>query len=665
MLRGGSSAVPRKKGAAPPPPGNPYPSPSPIYVDIQTARQGGNTAATPTTARQHGTTMNGGLSDPTIGTFALSNLQPFRLGGVVTKEMRLMLEAAENDMRDDRQSATVDLQDCNLRQLYDRLCLVHFGQGGGPLRPGGAVQLWSKSHAGLLVSSLFVGVMFGAFPALVLHDEERYARVATVAPLLAPFYPIFSIHTSFMLFPASLRFVMGLVTDLVPLVGYRRKSYMVAGWLVGALFVLVAAIVVGVFDQSSDVLVPLLLGACIGVSMADVAGEGLLVEWAQRESLVERGRLQALVVGTKFLGTALAQVYLAFLEGGNTKEWTSDDTIRKALFFSLAMLALVPIPFVIYVVAEPPTVKVAPLVDRCLGLWQLLQSKAVASILAFSFAFSMAVHAGAGTTSSFKRDVLDVLVERTWLHAPHADLAPRDPLLVTAAGVLAFSLPMLLGASHLAKCSWTHTMYWTTLAVGVVGALHTSFTTYDTCRHPWFWYGALLLLQIPSGIRFLVSLFPIVELATVGYEATLYSLVVSVQLAAIPVSTALFSVMEAPLREANWRGQFLVNGSIVAEKWTDVVNLFQNNPATQSSVAHVYSYGVLIGFATLVSLVWLPSQKIDAQVWRKFGGASRRVGVVVVCVWWVLLTGLLVVGMLNTNPSSWSCSPVLGGRGCA
>ncbi|KAG9406278.1 hypothetical protein AC1031_002605 [Aphanomyces cochlioides] len=636
MSRGGTTEPPVKRSDGT----ESILSPVPIYVDLQTSRgQASSTGQQPSHPRQ----------TESIVSSLLSNLHPFKL----TKEMRLMIQAAavESDLHSGnttlhQRNGTIDLQECTTSQLYDSLCLAHFNRNGGPLRPGGALSLWSRSCFGLLLSSLFVGFMFGALPSTLLRSDKR---IVTVAPLLAPIYPIYNIHAPFMLFPASLRFVIGLLSDFFPIWSYRRKSYMVLGWALSGISLLVGAILVST-KASDDVSVINLLAACLGITMADVAGEGLMVEFAQRETLLERGRVQAVILGSKYLGAALSQCYLAALQGHSLIEWTSKDSTYQGLLFSLASMSFVPIPFIAFVLAETHGTT-APLVDRLVGLWNVFQSKALAYVMLFSFVFSLSVHAGAGQTSTFKREILDIATEQSWLYVNiPGDESPLPTFLVVAAGLVAFGLPMILGTKLVVKVSWTSTMVWTTLAVSLISALHTSWTTYDTVRDEWFWFGLLVILQVPSGLRFLVTLFPLVELSVVGFEATMYSLVLSMQLVAIPVSTALFSILEKPLRVGFGK-------ELLGNKMTDAELV--------SRVAELRGFTYLLGFIVLFSLMWLPSQKIDAQVWRKFGGSSRTVGYILVGLWWIMLTLLIVMGTLSIYPLTWACSPALGGSGCS
>ncbi|RHZ03277.1 hypothetical protein DYB31_013487 [Aphanomyces astaci] len=623
-----------------------YAAPSPIYVDVQTSRSVLPAQSPPPSECRD-------VSMPTWTPFF-----PF----TPTKEVSdLLLQPLEGDRPSHGDIVgvpTSNTPSATMRHLYDRL---HCNQGNsdGALRPGGAISLWDRSHCGLVLGSLFVGFMLGALPSTILSSD---VRVATVAPLLGPlFSPIFGVWSPVMLFPASIRFFFGVLSDLCPLYSSHRKPYMLIGWSVAFLSFLLAAILLSTSALHEASLV-LMLVASLGVTLTDVAGDGLMVELAQREPLHSRGKTQSIVMASKGIGLALSQVYVGVLEGSVSTQWTPHDPTYLGFLYSLAMLSAVSTLFVWYLYTPPPPPPPLPssspppssVLDRILALWTCLQSKAILSFLLFSFVSSFAVHVGSGGTSQFKRRVLDVYVEQTWLRTggttiPH----PHDHrlvLVVVVLGAVVFAIAMAIfgitSCGGSTKPTWKLAMTSTTLAIGVLGTLHASYTVYGTCRAPWFWYGVLVLVQIPHGIRHLVSMLPVVELAPMGYEATMASLAMSMQLMAIPVATAAFSSVQRAVLE-----RFDAQPTTVTNVEMQIGDLICLSP--------------LAGFGVLLSLVWLPGSKIEAQVWRRGGGRSRVLG------WTAVVVGggggltlLLVISTLLMY-STWSCAAVLGGRGCS
>ncbi|RHY26097.1 hypothetical protein DYB32_007871 [Aphanomyces invadans] len=496
-----------------------------------------------------------------------------------------------------------------MRQLHDQL--VQPNRTDGALRSGGVISLWNRSHVGLVISSVLAGFMLGALPSTIVSLKVQ-ARVATTAQLLGPaFSPIYGLSSPVMFFPASLRFSFGLVSDIFPIYGSHRMPYMLMGWAASFVSFLIGGLLLSTSVIQEPSLL-LMLIACSGVTMADVAGDGLLVELAQREPVAFRGRTQGIVLAFKFLGVALSQAYIAVLEGSLFTQWTPSDPNYLGLIYSLAMLSVVPTPFVYFLATSrhPPgalptslttSSPRASFLDNVIALWTCLQSKAIAAYLLFSFLFSLAIHVGNGGTSVFKREVLDVWIERSWLHHGDANVAPRQSLFVVGAGAIVFGLAMVA----VTKRRWKAALAWSTIAIGVVGSLHASCTVYGTSRVPWFWYGTLLVLQVPHGIRHIVSLLPVVEYAPVGFEATMSSLAMSVQLVAVPIVTAVYSTT--------------LQDTLVNVLEADTASI---TPSVQTQVGDLMALGPLASFGVFVSLIWLPNSPVEAQVWRWGGGQS-------------------------------------------
>ncbi|KDO31774.1 hypothetical protein SPRG_03694 [Saprolegnia parasitica CBS 223.65] len=635
------------------------PSPLPIYMDMQTARHIGGNRAQP--QRSVATDDDDDASshhplDNIFDTLQLQTMVGRDRRRRMPKEMRLVFEAEQDMLRSpaaQRQSGAV-VQPENLWQTYDTVSRIHFERDGGALRAhdGEPIKLVSKACFGLYANLVAVGFLYGALPSLYLASSSKsqnddYSQLPVLS-LMTPLYPIFNAPVALTLFPASLRLLVGLASDCYPFLSYRRKSYMVAGWAIAALGLLVA----GVLAMAGANLVAPLLVATIGVTIADVAGDARVVEFAQRERLSKRGNLQALATGIKFSLTAAGQLYVAIFRTCQAAPWTAESSGYQALLFTLALMALSPIPFVWTRLVEEPAPPSLPWAVRATDLFGLLKKKSIVHILYFELAFSLLSHLGAGAGSFWKRHDVDLAFETQFLmqnqSAMSDDVAFTKSLVFTqglmvSGGLLCFALPMLLCRSPLAAWNWRVAFFACTLLTSVLCAVQASFLAYDTSRGPIVWYLLPLLVQFPMGIRYMLSLFPIVEVTEPVYEATIGSLLVTAQLAPIPLATMLFSLFEHPY---------------VARL---APNLNFTSDATQSAYGELASLNALWGFAAILSLCWLPNQKVSAQVIRKFGGTRRRWGQTSLVLGGVSFAFVLVVALLSLIPGL-GCVPALGDK---
>ena len=104
----------------------------------------------------------------------------------------------------------------------------------GALEAGGAIDIYDRRRIGYLAQYFAVGIISSGLPATQYGLFVCYlnvpAYVASAAGTLA-------------MFPWSLKIIFALTTDTLPIGGYRRRPYMVIGWMFCAVFLLLLACV--------------------------------------------------------------------------------------------------------------------------------------------------------------------------------------------------------------------------------------------------------------------------------------------------------------------------------------------------------------------------------------------------------------------------------------
>lgn len=144
------------------------------------------------------------------------------------------------------------------------------------------------------------------YTALINQPVKNYLRVTLEydAEQSARFFFVMGL-------PWMIKPVYGLVSDFIPLFGYRRKAYLLLCNLAAAGFFLWMA---GVQDVTSL----LIAGIAVGVSVAaaDVIVDALMVEYGQKTGLVTRfqGIQWACIYGASMLSTVLASYLIAWYE---------------------------------------------------------------------------------------------------------------------------------------------------------------------------------------------------------------------------------------------------------------------------------------------------------------------------------------------------------------
>merc|ERR1719163_50097 len=154
-----------------------------------------------------------------------------------------------------------------------------------------------------------------------------------------------------MMLPWSFKFFFGMINDCVPIFGYRRKPYMCIGWSFCCAMLLVLSRMwlpppYWCVDADGNYITKktapdgtitaaepcnaeaaksggkyalVMMLAALGYVVADVAADGLTVEFARREPESKRGRTQTTAYLTRTLGSVSSILLVGF--GMNSKEY--------------------------------------------------------------------------------------------------------------------------------------------------------------------------------------------------------------------------------------------------------------------------------------------------------------------------------------------------------
>ncbi|KAG2528274.1 hypothetical protein JM18_003304, partial [Phytophthora kernoviae] len=173
---------------------------------------------------------------------------------------------------------------------------------GGALRQGGEINLWSRQNIGLVVQYAAVGMIFGTLPGTVYPFLFNYLNMEGTQVVSA---------TVLLNMPWSFKIFYGVITDCVPVFGYRRRPFMLMGWTLCFTMLLVMACmdsglpyypdnkyatmeaeeltpeITATFNTNAPntggKFIVIMMLASVGYVGADVAADAMMVEVAQRE----------------------------------------------------------------------------------------------------------------------------------------------------------------------------------------------------------------------------------------------------------------------------------------------------------------------------------------------------------------------------------------------
>ena len=230
---------------------------------------------------------------------------------------------------------------------------------------------------GLYCQYFAVGVIYGGLPATMFGVFLGWMNV--------PGY-VYATASTLIAWPWSLKFLFGAVNDCLPIGGYRRKPYMVLGWLV--CFTALSSVALtplpepfwcaridsdGNFayvqhdslgnaampcnpraPEAAGTLTFLMTLASFGYCVSDCAADGLTVTLARREPASHRGKTQT----TVYLVRTLGNVAAVLVVGLGMNSWKYNGTFQRGLSFNavaaiFALVALVMIPVSWFFVHEP------------------------------------------------------------------------------------------------------------------------------------------------------------------------------------------------------------------------------------------------------------------------------------------------------------------------
>ncbi|KAF4321062.1 hypothetical protein JM18_004611 [Phytophthora kernoviae] len=430
--------------------------------------------------------------------------------------------------------------------------------------------------------------------------------------------------------PWSFKVIIGIVSDCFPIMGSRRRAYMIVGWFVcsGTLLVLVFMNQEPPFymdrtlrgkdlsklppddfkgrinwqaPDSGSLYILLMMMASFGYMIADVASDGLVVEFSQREPEQTRGS----VLSTVYLVRSVTMIAAVLLVGfgmngedyGGTFSWSLSMSQLMLIF---ALLSLMAVPSALWLIQEPPLGDDVP--KFCVymrGLWVLLQNAAVVQILAYRF-FS-------GIFDGFTITASDP-IQRYWAH-----VHPLNESLFAVLGLVIFSLALYMTKKIGLGWNWRNVIAWTTLSVIGLDAVVGMLTTWDVVRSQWFWLGTPILEELPQAMNFLVSTFVVVELAELGNEAAVYGLLTTVSNLSSPFASCI---------SKNVNAHFDVG----------VADIIHDSKHVRWQVTWTFVIAYIMKLLSLAWLPLLPRQKRETQELKQRAGKWFWGGVATVAI---------------------------------
>jgi hypothetical protein len=532
-----------------------------------------------------------------------------------------------------------------------------------------AMDLYTKPRLmGMPATYITVGIIYGGQGALVypvfqvlLEVSQNYYNA--VGSTVALFW--------------GFKIFYGFLSDSVPLRGLRRKPYIVGGWFFSAITTAIQAIYItakedttycfadeenefkllakypteeaangrscpagtfyeGIaFDKATfngTLLVVLMFFTNFAYMFADVAADGLAVEYAKREIPTERGRIQSYNYVCRFSSTILMTIITGFglntpLYGGG---FGAGILLSEYMWFStVCMVIFLPL----YFIMEEKKVDEKDLTSvgfKLKGVWQLLMNRAFAALMIFQVMYNLFTGigpVGSGGLAAF------------WVQASGLQSA-----LASVFVYIAVTLTVWVNGKYFSNYSWRCLQSFGLVTSTIMGLL-TLLIVFNITRDPWFWIFTQVDSTVLSMIGWLTAVWATNEMAPLGLEGTALAIATTSSNASGALSTYFRNLIG---------GQFKLRGKA---RYTD--------PEVQEETQRDWAINLLVTMAInlfALSFLWLlPNQKEQARRRYQTWGSSVIFGFIGVGI---ISFAMFYGSVTNIATLLCSCSKSWGGDGC-
>lgn len=480
----------------------------------------------------------------------------------------------------------------------------------GALRSGGEVTLFSLDYAGILVAAIqssftYAIVRWCIRPTLMNFLQlNRNENLAVIECLI-------SLPTSFSLF-------CGLASDVLPIGGYRRKSYMILGSALSFVMLLGLTILAGTVNATTIVEVEgrgeyliyymlLILGTMTGTLFSKIATDARVIELSQREPLTSRGHIQINYLIFRAIFECLGSWTTAFLiEYDETRNNFHLKIDMVWVLLALSVLALLPLPFVLMNCTEKSVQQSeADMVHNYMasGVPMASASKAMSSpLMRVKAFFRMCQQRAVWQIVLFLSIVL--ATTRFFFGSANSALSrlanlDRETSLRTSAVGFMVTIAVMIGWKlWWSNASWRRTMNVGLFALVSVEVFRALMMLYvPTVRTQLFFDAMRCLMTISDGFITIFSFIPATEIAEYGSEGATIGLLQSFR-SCLAVATRTLSDQAM--------------GQVATVTSTELGKL---------CLLLMISYAVHA--LSFFSVFLLPRQKLDAQQLRVYGGYSK------------------------------------------
>ncbi|CAK4116579.1 unnamed protein product [Aphanomyces euteiches] len=494
---------------------------------------------------------------------------------------------------------------------------LHATLEAGLLREDETLVYNSQDVKALVGQYVVIGFLYGALPYVPLGVLNNYYELSG-SEYNAPAALI-------SLFGWSLKAFVGLLSDAVPIMGYRRKSS-------PARYYRNDTQTDPIFRSKGTRLGFLCALATFCYAFADVPADALVVEYAQSEPDEIRGRLQTIVYSVRSMATMVSTlVILSCLSSDRFRGDFSWDMGLNVWFAILCAVTFIAANLTFLFVNETKR-ELTPLSTYATQCRTLLETRSMWQLMAFNFLFNLFANSLPSVAPGFVQML-------------SAATSSSDSAISTAIGCAAFAATVAAVGKWGKAANWRVLLVATTLILTGVDAMLQFLSIYDVVRSKFlFIVAAPLASEFPRAVQFILTMFTIVQIADQGNEGLVFGTLTTCSNMASPIGTMLSNILG---------GVFHLDRSDIKTNDFSTFNQFAD-----TFCLHYAFVCVAVCFVGLY-----PTQKKMLQEWKATNDSSKNIAVSVILAGFVLFIVAVVYSFLTMFKST-LCLRFVGGRGC-
>jgi hypothetical protein len=517
--------------------------------------------------------------------------------------------------------------------------------------------MWTLNYIGLYAQYAAVGIVTGS-TGITYNFCIYYYNGSSNLCLNAK---------SLIFLPWSFKIFFALLTDNIHPFGSRRKLYIIFGWVITLIILLMLACFAD--KMTAEIWVICLILTQAFIMIADVPSDGFCIELDQKENCERKGQIFATAQRIRFTFTILVGLIQTFLVNGSSTnnpdcdiswdecwKWGLSVNQYYGLIFILVLILFIPMCYL----KEPENnIKKYNTNEFLEKIWSTLQNLTTFYLVIYII--------GIGCFTSFSSRV------SIYMQYYIIKLSNLQTGVDTISKNIALVCGIWIFQKYLINKNWRITSYGTTILISLFGLLWLpAFYNLLGLRNPWYTIFIDIDQTFVIGLGQILLYMTTIELAYPGLEATTYEILMSLANSVATIkgilSTQLLFAVDANGCVGSSSGSSSGSETTCPPNTVDLssVEAYENTNGPEKFSNYTFLIiGISLVFCFLFTQ-YLPKSKEECIEWKnkgnEIGKSNLRAKFILIIFTILILYG--IIGAILLLNSTTACLQFVGGNGC-